>query len=82
VRVLSTVLTGALFLFGVSHSLQAEDQVDYLKQIKPILKAACFACHGALKQESSLRVDTGQFLLEGGDAGPAVVPNNLEESWL
>src|SRR5690242_3251566 len=35
----------------------AEPPVDYLRQIKPILASRCFACHGALKQESGLRLD-------------------------
>ncbi|MDH3582838.1 MAG: PSD1 and planctomycete cytochrome C domain-containing protein [Phycisphaerae bacterium] len=31
---------------------------DYLKQIKPVLKERCFACHGALKKKGKLRLDT------------------------
>lgn len=31
---------------------------DYLELVKPVLKARCYACHGALKQESDLRLDT------------------------
>jgi hypothetical protein len=31
---------------------------DYLKLVKPVFKARCYACHGALKQESDLRLDT------------------------
>ena len=46
--------------------------VDYQKQIKPILKSRCYACHGALKQESDLRLDTGALLLKGGASGLVV----------
>jgi hypothetical protein len=31
---------------------------DYLSDIKPLLKARCYACHGALKQKADLRLDT------------------------
>lgn len=48
--------------------------------IKPILKLCCYACHGALKQESGLRVDTGQALRQGGDSGPAVISGKVEAS--
>ena len=42
-----------------THSVGQETTVDLYKQkIKPLLKERCFACHGALKQESELRVDT------------------------
>ena len=42
-----------------THAVGQETSVDLYKQkIKPLLKERCFACHGALKQESELRVDT------------------------
>jgi mono/diheme cytochrome c family protein len=50
----------------------ADEPVDYLKQIKPLLKERCFACHGALKQRGGLRLDTVAFMKEGGDSGPAL----------
>ena len=37
--------------------LPAAEKVDYTTQIKPIFKARCFSCHGALKQEADLRLD-------------------------
>ena len=50
-------LLGGLFFASLS-SLVAEDRIEYLKQIKPVLTARCVACHGALKQEGGLRLDT------------------------
>ncbi len=38
--------------------------VDYARDVKPILKERCFACHGALKQESDLRLDTAAAMLK------------------
>lgn len=38
---------------------------DYLKDIKPVLKERCFACHGALKQKGKLRVDTVEAMRKG-----------------
>jgi hypothetical protein len=54
----------------------------YLREIKPIFKDRCFACHGALKQESGFRLDTASSLLKGGDSGLAVVPGDAERSAL
>jgi hypothetical protein len=40
-------------------AVQGADQpIDYATQIKPILVAKCFACHGALKEESGPRAST------------------------
>lgn len=49
------------------------DEVEYFRDIKPILKAKCWSCHGALKQEANLRLDTIQFMHHGGDSGPALL---------
>lgn len=35
-----------------------ELHAGYLEDVKPVLKQRCFACHGALKQEADLRLDT------------------------
>ena len=63
-------------------SLSAAGPVDYMKRIKPILAAHCFACHGALKQENGLRLDTGVLARKGGESGPAVVPRQPDKSLL
>jgi hypothetical protein len=49
---------------------------EYLKQVKPLLAARCYACHGALKQEAGLRLDTAAAIRTGGDSGPAVKPGD------
>jgi len=56
--------------------------VDYLRDVKPILKAHCWSCHGPEEQESDLRLDTAKAMLEGGNSGPAVVPGKSGESLL
>ncbi len=77
-------LLGATLVLGlVASGVAAEaPTVDYERQIKPILREKCFACHGALKQESSLRVDTVASMREGGDLGAAIVPGDPEASLL
>jgi len=52
--------------------------VDYAKQVKPLLAARCYSCHGALKQEGGLRLDTAASLLRGGDSGPGLVPGKSD----
>ena len=52
------------------------------QKIRPILATACYKCHGDKKQESGLRVDARAGLMQGGDAGPAIVPGNPGESLL
>jgi hypothetical protein len=52
------------------------------KQVRPILAANCFRCHGPKVQKADLRLDSRAALLEGGESGPAVVPGNPDRSVL
>lgn len=56
--------------------------IDYARDVKPILKKRCFACHGALKQEAELRLDTAALMNKGGDGGPALTPGDAGASLL
>lgn len=56
-------------LFSTSLAFAA-DKVDYLTEIKPLLSEKCYSCHGALKQESDLRLETLELMLERDVVAP------------
>jgi hypothetical protein len=58
----------------------AEERFDYLRQIKPVLAKRCYACHGALKQKSGLRLDTAALAIKGSENGPVIVPGDAAAS--
>jgi hypothetical protein len=74
------VLPAGLFL--LTAPAPAAGPVDYLRDVKPVLAARCYACHGPDKQRSGLRLDTAAAVLKGGNSGPAVVPGNSDSSRL
>lgn len=76
-RSLLLILAGCLFA-PVAHSSDAE----YLSDIKPLLRKRCYACHGALRQEAGLRLDTVAGMLAGGDSGPVVQAGAVPDSIL
>ena len=76
VRVLACQLTLAALLGGVGQG----GQIDYLRQVKPLLRKHCYACHGALRQRGGLRLDTVPSARRGGESGPAIVGGDLAES--
>ena len=63
-------------------SLSADEKIDYLKQIKPILSANCYGCHSSLKQEGELRLETRAMMLKGGSSGKVMVAGKADESLL
>ncbi|MFM7071542.1 MAG: DUF1549 domain-containing protein, partial [Planctomycetota bacterium] len=57
--------------------------VDFHRQIRPLLAAKCWGCHGAEERESGLRLDQRASLIAGGDSGePAIVPGKSADSYL
>ena len=71
----------AMNAFGLAGAGLAQP-VDYVSQIKPILAAKCYSCHGALRAESGLRLETGALIRHGGDSAAAIVPGEAESSLL
>jgi mono/diheme cytochrome c family protein len=91
-------LCSSLFLLGLSVSQaqvpngaspqrsapDAAEQVKFFEtQVKPILKANCFTCHGeGTELSGGLRLTSRAGILKGGVSGPAVTPAKPSESLL
>src|SRR5437867_693650 len=60
--------------------LKRDTPVDFEKEILPILKNNCLACHNQTKAKAGLNLETPQSMLKGGDSGPAVSPGRSAES--
>lgn len=66
----------------VGVALGDDQSVDYQRDIKPLLRERCYSCHGALKQEGGLRLDTAVLAHRGGDSGAAYVVGDSGNSLL
>jgi hypothetical protein len=53
---------------------------DYSGTIRPLLAERCFSCHGGLKQEAGLRLDTVSLMVEGGESGGVVTKGDPNAS--
>jgi hypothetical protein len=58
----------------------AATQIDFARDIKPILEANCLRCHGAEKPKSKFRLDSREAALKGGDEGVDILPGNSARS--
>ncbi|MBX9627095.1 MAG: DUF1549 domain-containing protein [Gemmataceae bacterium] len=55
--------------------------VEFVRDVRPILEEHCHGCHGPDKQKSGLRLDVKEAAFRGGDGhGPAVVPGKPADS--
>ena len=73
------MMTATLFLVSLL-GVAAQDEVDFNRDVRPILSANCFKCHGpdANKRKAKLRLDQAESAL----AAKAIVPGRLGESEL
>lgn len=78
------VFTPAVFLalvILVASAATAQD-VDFAKEVLPVLKANCFKCHGEKKAKSKLRLHTQSDALKGGKDGKVIEPGKSSASRL
>lgn len=63
-------------------TLTVEQTKFFETSIRPVLVRECYACHSkqAGQSKGGLHVDTQGAMLQGGDSGPAIVPNDLDSS--
>ena len=79
-KLLAPVALFSMLILSVQPVLA--QQVDFSKEILPVLKANCFKCHGEKKAKSKLRLHTLADILKGGKNGGAIAPGKSAESLL
>lgn len=60
--------------------LKRETPVDFGKELYPILKRNCLACHNTTKAKGGLNLESPAAMLQGGDNGPAAVAGRSGDS--
>ncbi|MDB5337494.1 MAG: hypothetical protein JWN70_3113 [Planctomycetaceae bacterium] len=66
-----------------SWSAAADPAVSYERDVRPILKANCFHCHGGEGDaKGNLDLRLRRFIAKGGDQGPAIEPGKRGDSLL
>ncbi len=68
---------------SLADSTASTDQIDFARDVWPILSSKCLGCHGSNGPESGFRLDQRDAALSGGDAhAPNIVPGKSGESHL
>lgn len=59
------------------------EAIDFFeREVRPVLMVSCIDCHGPDLQESDVRIDSREHLLQetASGSGPAILPGNPDES--
>ena len=72
-----------LLLVSLLVATGAAAEITYEADVRPILKAHCFQCHGERGEaEGRLDLRLRRLIVKGGESGPAIVPGKPTESLL
>jgi len=76
-----SVLVGCSVLCAAA--VRGDEPPKFEPDVRPILKAHCFHCHGeAGKREAALDLRLRRLIVHGGETGPAIMPGKPDESRL
>jgi len=71
-----------LSLLLVTSVLLPAAEIEFTRDVAPLLAQHCVKCHGPEKRQGGMRLDTKKFALEGGDLGALWVAGNSAKSKL
>ena len=73
----------SIFIFCLSSSFAKPAQIDFAREVLPILSNKCFACHGPdTKKKDLVRLDTEELAKKDLGGYHAIDPKDLKESEL
>jgi mono/diheme cytochrome c family protein len=66
---------------GAAASAASAPNVEFVRDVRPILQSHCHECHGSERQKSGLRLDIREAAMKGGEFHiPTIVPGNADAS--
>ncbi|MCG8584027.1 MAG: SUMF1/EgtB/PvdO family nonheme iron enzyme, partial [Pirellulales bacterium] len=76
----SPFVFATLFALACIPLCRAEEKIDFVRDIQPLIESACLNCHQAGDADGELRLDTRAAALAGGENGASIVPGKPDES--
>lgn len=76
------VVLFAIGLIPIMGTRASQQKVDFVRDIQPIFREACGACHFGEKPKGELKLDNKQLAMKGGISGPVIAPGKSGESRL
>ncbi|MFI4875517.1 MAG: PSD1 and planctomycete cytochrome C domain-containing protein, partial [Blastopirellula sp. JB062] len=82
-RFIANFVFASVCVLAIGSASFAQEEVDYARDVQPLLAKRCYSCHGPGDVESGLHIDTREGALAEADSGmAAIVPGQPDESEL
>lgn len=79
---LALVLAATLSACVMDLTRLKTEEVDFVRQVKPILESNCLECHQRQYEFAGLNLETKARAMQGGRSGPVIVPGAPHKSLL
>ena len=63
-------------------AIEHDGPVDFQREVLPILRKSCLACHNSTDAEGDLILESPEEMLKGGSEGPSIIKGDGEGSYL
>ena len=80
-RSIFAAMLGICGLAACGH-LQKKRQVDFVREVKPLLESRCLECHHQRYVFAGLNLETKKLAMKGGRSGPVIIPGAPHQSLL
>ncbi|MCP4785649.1 MAG: DUF1549 domain-containing protein [Fuerstiella sp.] len=75
------ITTILVLMFGQARSV-ATDDVDFRRDVAPILRTRCLSCHNERDHRGGLSLQSIRSVQAGGESGVVLTPGDVESSYL
>lgn len=67
-------------LLGLTRAMAVSAELDFYRDVYPVLKANCISCHNKTTTKGDLNMESPELMKKGGETGPGVIPGKSAES--
>lgn len=76
------MIAGLLLIAGRHSGFVAADDVDFQRDVVPILQARCLSCHNERDRRGELSLHSSESAYAGGESGEVIAPGDIDASYL
>ncbi|MDG1894238.1 MAG: PSD1 and planctomycete cytochrome C domain-containing protein [Fuerstiella sp.] len=76
------LFTAALVLISGQARSSATDDIDFRRDVAPILQTRCLNCHNERDRRGGLSLQSGSSVRAGGESGAILTPGDVDSSYL
>ncbi|MEO1983901.1 MAG: PSD1 and planctomycete cytochrome C domain-containing protein [Fuerstiella sp.] len=79
---LAILITTLILLLAGQNRSVATDDVDFRRDVAPILQARCLSCHNERDRRGGLSLHSSRSVRAGGESGVVLTPGDVDASYL